>query len=106
MKERKTIYYGKVKLISGITVGFTLLELLVALAIFAVIAAMAYSGLNTILTARLQIEQQAEQLASLQRIFIKLGHDIEQYIQRPIRNQYGDKEPSINGTNRQIEFTR
>ncbi len=34
--------------------GFTLLELLVALAIFAVIAVMAYSGLNTVLRARLQ----------------------------------------------------
>ncbi|MDM8566100.1 type II secretion system minor pseudopilin GspJ [Candidatus Halobeggiatoa sp. HSG11] len=88
------------------SVGFTLLELLVALAVFAVIAAMAYSGLNTILTARLHIEQQAAQLAELQKIFINLGRDIEQHVQRPIRNQYGDEEPHISGTINQIEFTR
>ncbi len=86
--------------------GFTLLELLVALAVFAVIAVMAYSGLNTVLNAHFQIEQQAAQLASLQRVFSKLSYDIEQYIQRPIRNQYGDEESSINGTIEQIEFTR
>jgi len=87
-------------------VGFTLLELLVALTVFAVISVMAYSGLNTVITARLQIKQQAEQLANLQQIFIKLGRDIEQIVQRPIRNQYGDEESHIKGTLQQIEFTR
>jgi len=86
--------------------GFTLLELLVALTVFAVIAVMAYSGLNTVLTARVQIEQQAAQLANLQQVFIKLSRDIEQIVQRPIRNQYGDGEPHIKGTLQQIEFTR
>ncbi|HHB92523.1 MAG TPA: type II secretion system protein GspJ [Thioploca sp.] len=86
--------------------GFTLLELLVALAVFAVIAVMAYNGLNTVLNAHFQIKQQAIQLADLQRMFSRLNHDIEQHIQRPIRNQYGDVEPSINGTIEQLEFTR
>jgi general secretion pathway protein J len=86
--------------------GFTLLELLVALAIFAVIAVMAYSGLDTVLTARSQTEQHATQLAHLQKAITWLGRDIEQYIERPIRDQYGDNQLSLQGTNSQIELTR
>jgi general secretion pathway protein J len=86
--------------------GFTLLELLVALAIFAVIAVMAYSGLDTVLTARLQTDQHAAQLAQLQIAFTSLRRDIEQHIRRPIRDQYGDTQPSLQGTISQLEFTR
>jgi len=86
--------------------GFTLLELLVALAIFAVIAVIAYSGLDTILTARLQTDQHATQLARLQMAFTWLGRDIEQYIQRPIRDQYGNRQPALQGTISHLELTR
>lgn len=86
--------------------GFTLLELLVALAIFAVIAVIAYSGLDTILTARQQTDQHAIQLAHLQMAFTWLGRDIEQYIERPIRDQYGEKQPALQGTNSHLELTR
>lgn len=85
--------------------GFTLLELLVALTIFAVIATVAYSGLNTILATRSQTERYANQLAQLQMTFARLGRDLEQYIPRPIRNEYGDLEPALQGTLDTIEWT-
>jgi len=86
--------------------GFTLLELLIALAIFAVMAVMAYSGLKTVLDARIQIQQHADQLADLQMTFTWLGRDIQQYIDREIRNEFGDKEPSLKGTASELELTR
>ena len=55
---------------SQILQGFTLLELLVALAIFAIIAIMAYSGLSVILTTHLQTNQHANQLANLQKTLL------------------------------------
>lgn len=86
--------------------GFTLLELLVALSIFAVIAVMAYSGLNIILTVHSQTEQEARQLADLQMAFTWLQRDIQQQVERPIRNEYGDRQPSIQGERTYLEFTR
>ena len=47
--------------------GFTLIELLVALAVFAVLAVMAYGGLNQVLMTRSVVDDQAEALRSLQR---------------------------------------
>jgi len=94
-------YFGR-----AFSKGFTLLELLVALAIFALIAVMAYNGLDTILTARLETEQHATQLARLQMAFTWLGRDIGQYIQRPIRDQRGDGQAALQGTISRLELTR
>jgi len=85
--------------------GVTLLELLVALAIFAVIGVIAYSGLSITLTLRSQTEAHATQLAQLQMAFSRLGRDIEQYVNRPIRNEYGDMKPAIQGTEFYVELT-
>jgi general secretion pathway protein J len=86
--------------------GFTLLELLVALAIFAVMSVMAYSGLDIIIKARLQTDQHATKLAHLQIAFSFIKRDIEQYINRPIRDQYGDKQLTLQGTRSNIALTR
>jgi len=86
--------------------GFTLLELLVALSIFALVAVMAYGGLDTILKIQSQTGQESTRLARLQMAFTWLRRDIEQIIDRPIRDEYGDKQPSLQGRQIQIEFTR
>ncbi len=88
--------------------GFTLLELLVALGIFALLAAMAYSGLTSVMTARKMTTEHAERLSQLQMAFLWLGRDIEQAINRPIRNEYGEVRPAMLGveTGRyQLELT-
>lgn len=88
--------------------GFTLLELLVALGIFALLAAMAYSGLTSVMAARKMTTEHAERLSQLQMAFLWLGRDIEQAINRPIRNEYGEVRPAMLGveTGRyQLELT-
>jgi general secretion pathway protein J len=88
--------------------GFTLLELLVAMGIFAVLAAMAYSGLNSVMTARQVTNQHADRLAQLQMAFLWLGRDVEQAVDRSIRDEYGDVQPAMLGveTGRyQLELT-
>ena len=82
--------------------GFTLLELLVAVVVFAIMATMAYSSLGIALSHRQQAEVQAERLAELQKVFTIMGRDIEQAINRPVRGNYAygpaDKEAPLKGS--------
>ncbi|MCK5720200.1 MAG: type II secretion system minor pseudopilin GspJ [Thiomargarita sp.] len=96
----------KVFIASKISKAFTLLELLVAMAIFAIISIMAYTGLNIVLATHYQTEQYATQQKQLAMAFNWLGRDIGQLVARPIRNQYGDKQAILQGSSSTLEFTR
>ena len=88
--------------------GFTLLEILIALAIFAVMSMMAYAGLAAILDARANTVPRAEQLAQLQTTLYLLNEDLSQAINRPIRDELGSIEPafSVGRGNEILVFTR
>lgn len=89
--------------------GFTLLELLVALSIFALIAVMAYNGLYTVLNARADTDRQAQRLAEIQTALMLVSRDVEQTLARGIRNEYGDAQPPLQGGVKDgplLEFTR
>jgi len=77
--------------------GFTLLELLVSLAIFALLATMAYSALNTVLNARKEVEQRAARLTELQTAFMVMERDIEEAVARPVRDDLGDEQAALKG---------
>lgn len=79
--------------------GFTLLELLVALAIFALLSVMAYAGLSTVLNANQILETNMQRLSEVQHSVTLLSRDIRQTINRAIRDTYGDtKQPLIGAT--------
>ena len=88
--------------------GFTLLELLVSLAIFALIGAMAYGGLQQVLEQRQATEVRSQQLAGLQKSYRIMQRDLEQVINRGIRNQFGDPIDALVGGSGYdgIEFSR
>ncbi len=87
--------------------GFTLLELLVALAIFAVLYVMAFGGLQSVMSTQRHVERQTERLAELQTAFTLVARDIEQIINRDIRDGFGDRQPSLTtASGALIEFTR
>jgi general secretion pathway protein J len=85
--------------------GFTLLELLVALAIFSLIAVMAYGGLETVLRQQARTEENAESLATLQKTYLIMQRDIEQAVPRTIRDEFGDPQTPLIGTSL-FQFTR
>ena len=79
--------------------GFTLLELLVAMAIFALLSVMSYAGLSTVLNANQILESNMQRLSEVQRSVTLLSRDIRQTINRAIRDTYGDiKQPLIGAT--------
>ena len=86
--------------------GFTLIELLVALVIFALLATMSYGGLRTVLDAQQRFEQHNDRLAELQMMFMMMGRDIEQTVNRPIRDEYGDTQSALLGGTEGLELTR
>ncbi|MDS4071374.1 MAG: type II secretion system minor pseudopilin GspJ [Candidatus Competibacter sp.] len=77
--------------------GFTLLELLVALAVFAILAAAAYGGLRNVLFTRAAVEAENRRLAAAQLTFHRLEQDIEQTVPRGIRDEYGTPQPALSG---------
>ena len=77
--------------------GFTLLELLVSLAIFAILATMAYMALNTVFTARKEVEKRAARLTELQTAFMVMERDIEEAVARPVRDDLGDEQAALKG---------
>ncbi|CDH47265.1 MAG: type II secretion system minor pseudopilin GspJ [Candidatus Competibacteraceae bacterium] len=77
--------------------GFTLLELLVALAVFSIMSIAAYSGLRNVLFTRAAVETQSQRLAAVQLAIYRLEQDIEQAVPRSIRDEYGDPQAALLG---------
>jgi general secretion pathway protein J len=87
--------------------GFTLLELVVVMAIFGVLAVMAYGGLATVLTARERVLQSLERTTALQKVYVRLRNDLQQVRARPARDGYGDPQPALQvQADGAVEFTR
>lgn len=87
--------------------GFTLFELLVAITIFAIISAVAYTGLEQVEDGQKQLSDSENRLAQIQMTFVNFERDIQQVVHRPIRNQYGNREPSVMGQGEfLLELTR
>jgi general secretion pathway protein J len=70
--------------------GFTLLELLVAGAIFAILSAFAYTGLNSVMKQRELVSASTDRLRSVQYTMRRLLQDFSQAQPRPVREELGD----------------
>ena len=86
--------------------GFTLLEMVVAVAIFAVMASIAYSGLNHTIKTGNQVSESNQRLSELQFALSYFSRDWLQVSSRKVRNQYGDEESNIVIGDNSISFTR
>lgn len=75
--------------------GFTLLELLVALAVFSIMAVAAYGGLRNVLYTRAAVEVQNRRLATVQLAVYRLEQDLEQTVSRGIRDEYGEPQTAL-----------
>jgi general secretion pathway protein J len=77
--------------------GFTLIEVLIALAITAVVATLAYSSLSTVITAMESSRANAQRTYQINRAMSVLSRDIRQFVQRPVRDEFGEVEPALAG---------
>lgn len=78
--------------------GFTLLELLVAIAIFAFVGVMAYGGLNTVIDQSRIVDQQAQALHDTQRGLALMRQDIRFAIDRMASDALGGEVPEFSSS--------
>jgi general secretion pathway protein J len=77
--------------------GFTLVEVLIALAITAFVSTIAYTSLSTVLNGAERTQQSAERSYQVNRALMILSRDIEQFVARPVRDEFGEPEPALQG---------
>jgi general secretion pathway protein J len=88
--------------------GFTLLEVLIAISIFAFLALGTYRMLSSVLASDEATRRHELQLRELQRAFAVLEQDLGQVGARPIRDAFGDLRPALVGEAEPValEFSR
>ncbi len=86
--------------------GFSLIELLVALAVFATMAALAYGGLDSVARTRGELGKREAAFGNLMRAVTDLNRDLHEAVTRPIRGNFGQILPTLVGTPDHVEFTR
>jgi general secretion pathway protein J len=86
--------------------GFSLIELLVAMTVFAIMAALAYGGLNSIARTRGELARQEDAFRDLMRAVDGFDRDLRETAARPVRGNFGQAIPAFIGTSDHLEFTR
>jgi general secretion pathway protein J len=94
--------------------GFTLVELLVALFVFAILSVTAFRGLNGITNTRAHLDQETRKWQQLDRFFARLDGELAQVLPRPVYTPSGAEAPALSGMqssaasieDTQLSFTR
>ena len=77
--------------------GFTLVEVLIALAITAVISVLAYNGLSTVIAGVESTRAVAARTHEVNRALSLLSRDLRQFVPREVRDEFGAVEPALMG---------
>lgn len=85
--------------------AFTLIEVLVSLAVFAILAALSYGVLNQTLASAELLNERMDRLQDLQRTMRVLSEDFMQLTPRPVRDELGDNYSAALQTSSQSGFS-
>lgn len=90
-------------------IGYTLIEIMVAMFVFVILAAIVTSTLSQVLKVREENNEHMKRLEKLQMALMIIERDIQQMIRRPIINSIDRREEALETNIRnknQIVFTR
>lgn len=85
--------------------GFSLIEVLIALAIFSIIAAVAFISLSTLATTRAALDAERAKVEALALAVGALDRDLAQALARPVRGIGGQILPALAGAPSAIELS-
>ena len=91
--------------------GFTLVELMISLAIFALLVTLAYGSVNLLLDANRRVQEPQADFQQLQWAMVLLERDIHQVVLRKRNTGYNEQEPALlvsedRGLGALLTFTR
>ena len=78
--------------------GFTLLELLIAISIFAVLSVMAYSGLRSVINTSQHTRIASQRFSAVQKLFLLVSQDLLLAVNRSVRDELGDASPAFDAS--------
>lgn len=85
--------------------GHSLIELLVALVIFATMAAIAYAGLSAVTRSRAALDERERQLGELGRSLAAIDRDLRSVARRPVRDSDGRRLPVLMSQGETLELS-
>jgi len=85
--------------------GFTLLELVIAVAVFALVAAIAQAGLSAVVRAAEANRAASAQNREIELLVLRLDREMAQILARPVRGAYGDTRAAVQGGADRVEYT-
>lgn len=85
--------------------GFTLLELVVAVAVFALVAVMAQAGLSAVVRSAEANRAASEQTREIDLLLLRIDREMAQVLARPVRGAYGDTRAAVQGDTDRVEYT-
>jgi len=77
--------------------GFTLIEVLIALAITAFVSTIAYTSLSTVLSGVESTREISDRSYEINRAWMIISRDVRQFVPRSIRDEFGELEPAMAG---------
>lgn len=81
----------------GNSAGFTLIEVLIALAITAFVSAIAYTSLSTVIAGVESTREVSQRTYEVNRAWMIITRDIRHFVARPVRDEFGELEPAMSG---------
>jgi general secretion pathway protein J len=86
--------------------GYTLIEVIVAVTVFAFLAGAAYVALDGLSRAAMDHRERATEFGQLQTALARLDGDLRQLATRPVRGPDGRHEPALAGERNRLAATR
>jgi general secretion pathway protein J len=77
--------------------GFTLIEVVIALAITAFVSVIAYASISSVMTGVDRLRENTTRTAEVNRALMIISRDLRQFVVRPVRDEFGDVEPAMTG---------
>ena len=81
----------------GASQGFTLVEVLIAVAITALVSIIAYSGLSAALSGAESLRAAASRSNDVHQTLGLLSRDLRQVVNRPVVDEFGQLAPALTG---------